>query len=169
MRIVAWAALAAAIVTTPAAARCFEVAGRVLVERTVSDGQGQSHTVLAPTTTASPGDRLVFQIDYKNVRPYTANNMVVTNPVPAQLVYAGSDTPGATVSVDGGQTYGTLAELSVTDADGIVHAATAADVTHVRWVVTREMPSGTGGQLSFRAAMRDVNVLPSRNMQMAMR
>ena len=169
MRFIAWAAVTAALFISPANARCFEVVGRVMVERSTVDSAGLRQVVLTPTSAASPGDHLVFQFDYWKVQPYTANTLVMTNPVTPQLVYAGSDTPGELVSVDGGRTFGALAELTVTDVDGLVRAAMPDDVTHVRWVVKKEMPSGSGGQLAFRAVMRDVNYLPERDVQLAMR
>src|SRR3546814_17217069 len=85
------------------------------------------------------------------------------------MVYAGTDTPGEVVSVDGGRSFGPIAEMKVADADGVERTATPADVTHVRWVINLAMPTGAGRQLSFRAVMRDVNHLPSRDVQLSMR
>ncbi len=169
MRFIACAAMAAALLTTPASARCFDVVGRVMVERSSTDLLGRERTTLQQTSAASPGDHLVFQLDYRNVRSTVANTIVITNPIPASLVYAGTDSPGETVSVDGGRSFGTLSELKVAEADGVERAALPEDVTHVRWVIHREMPTGTGGQLSFRAVMRDVDYVPSHEVQMAMR
>ena len=168
MRVIACAALAAALFASSANARCFVIVGRGLVERSATDASGHQQTVLRQTNAASPGDRLVFQFDYRNARPDTAGTMVVTNPVPAQLVYAGSDTPGETVSVDGGRSFGMVAELKVVDVEGLGRPGMPDDVTHVRWV-KHDLPSGSGGQLSFRAVMRDVDYVPSREVQMAMR
>ena len=169
MKLFALVAAAAALASTPAAARCFDVTGRVLVERSSVDNHGFQKTSYQPATEASPGDHLVFQLDYVNARPTPANMIVLTNPIPPQLVYAGSSTPGEIVSVDGGQSFGNLAELTVTEDNGVTRKAMPSDVTHVRWVIHREMPSGTGGQLSFRAVMRDVAAAPEREIQMAMR
>src|SRR3546814_12649701 len=93
---------------------------------------------------------LVFQFDYRNARPGVANSFVITNPIPDQMVYAGTDTPGEVVSVDGGRSCGPIAEMKVADADGVERTATHTDVTHVRWVINRAMPTGAGGQLRFR-------------------
>lgn len=169
MRSIAFAAVAAALLASPANARCFDVVSRVLVERTVPDAKGHQRTSFQQTNMATPGDKLVFQFDYRNAQQHVANVFVITNPIPAQLVYAGAESPGEQVSVDGGQTFGSISDLKVVEADGIERIAEPQDVTHVRWVVRREMPTGSGGQLSFRAVMRDVNVLPSREVQMAMR
>src|SRR3546814_16076175 len=98
-----------------------------------------------------------------------ANSFVITNPIPDQMVYAGTDTPGEVVSVDGGRSFGPIAEMKVADADGVERTATPADVTHVRWVINRAMPTGSGGQLTFRAVRRDVNDSPSRDVPLEMR
>src|SRR3546814_19827249 len=91
-----------------------------------------------------------------------ANSFVITNPIPDQMVYAGTDTPGEVVSVDGGRSSGPIAEMKVADADGVERTAMPADVTHVRWVINRAMPTGGGGPLSFRAVLRELNHPPSR-------
>ena len=169
MKFIACAAMAAALLATPANARCFDVTGRVMVERAVTDRAGNPHLVLEETADAAPGEALVFQFDYRNARAGVANSFVITNPIPDQMVYAGTDTPGEVVSVDGGRSFGPIAEMKVADADGVERTATPADVTHVRWVINRAMPTGAGGQLSFRAVMRDVNHLPSSDVQLAMR
>src|SRR3546814_820224 len=167
MKFIASAAVATALLAVPVKARCFDVVGRVMVERSTTDAAGHEQTVLEQTSAASPGDHLVFQFDYSNARPTVVRTFVITNPIPAQMVYAGADSPGEVVSVDGGQSFGALAELKVIEADGMTRPAKPRDVTHVRWVINREMPSGTGGQLSFRAGMRDASHLPSGEVQMA--
>src|SRR3546814_13175478 len=49
MKFIACAAMAAALLATPANARCFDVTGRVMVERAVTDRAGESHLVLEET------------------------------------------------------------------------------------------------------------------------
>src|SRR3546814_14819878 len=79
-----------------------------MVERAVTDGAGNPHLVLEETADAAPGEALVFQFDYRNARPGVANSFVITNPIPDQMVYAGTDTPGEVVSVDGGRSFGPI-------------------------------------------------------------
>src|SRR3546814_17611640 len=83
-----------------------------------------------------------------------ANSFVIANTIPDQMVYAGTDTPGEVVSVDGGRSFGPIAEMKVADADGVERTATHADVTHVRWVINRAIPTRPGGQPNFRAGTR---------------
>lgn len=169
-RVATLALIAAGFIALPAnAATCFEVVGRVMMERVSVNASGQRIAKMTPVAAAAPGDQLVLQFDYWNVQPYTANTMVLTNPVPDQLVYVSSDTPGETVSVDGGRSYGKLEELTVTDAAGLSRPAQNDDVTHVRWVLNQDIPSGSGGQLAFRAVMRDPANAQANNVQFAMR
>src|SRR3546814_4918093 len=94
MKFIASAAVATALLAVPVKARCFDVVGRVMVERSTTDAAGHEQTVLEQTSAASPGDHLVFQFDYSNARPTVARTFVITNPIPAQMVYAGADSPG---------------------------------------------------------------------------
>ena len=57
------------------------------------------------------------------------------------------------LSVDG-KTYGPLASLRVATATGTTRAATADDVTHVRWRLARPITAGAQGQLAFEAVLR---------------
>src|SRR3546814_11703335 len=100
MKFIACAAMAAALLATPANARCFDVTGRVMVERAVTDRAGESHLVLEETADAAPGDALVFQFDYRNARPGVDNRFALTNPFHAQMVHAGPVTPGEGVPVE---------------------------------------------------------------------
>src|SRR3546814_16334561 len=84
------------------------------------------------------------------------------------MVYAGTDTPGEVVSVDGGRSFRPIAEMQVADADGVERTATPAHVTPVRWVINRALPTGAGGPLSFPAVMPEVNHLTSRAFPLAL-
>jgi uncharacterized repeat protein (TIGR01451 family) len=112
--------------------------------------------VLEPAAQAkvTPGDRLLFVLSYKNMGAQPASDFVVTNPVPAAVAYTGSEDETPMVSVDGGKTWGALASLSVTQADGTTRAAAPRDVTHVRWALGRAIPAGQGGKLSFRGVVK---------------
>lgn len=127
---------------------------KVFVERQTVDAEGKSKTVLEPPKVVTPGDRLLFVLSYKNIGAQPATDFVVTNPIPSAVAYANGESGGALVSVDGGQNWGPLASLKVSQADGTSRAATAADVTHVRWALNTSIPAGQGGDLSFRGVVK---------------
>lgn len=127
---------------------------KVFVEHTETTADGKSVTTRAVPDVVIPGDRLVFLLTYHNDGAQPATDLVLTNPVPASVTYSGTDDTTATVSVDGGKTWGALGALTVALADGITRPAEAADVTHIRWTLRDPVPTGAGGELSFRGVVK---------------
>ncbi len=126
----------------------------VFVERSVTAANGKTRIALEEPKLVTPGDKLVFVLSYKNAGTAPADSFVVTNPIPASVGFVASDSPGADFSVDGGRSWGMLAALKVKAADGSARAATASDITHVRWVFAKAIPVGAAGKLSFRGTVR---------------
>lgn len=126
----------------------------VFVEKTVSEPNGRSKTVLEAPKVVVPGDRLVFVLSYHNVGPRPAADFTVTNPLPGAVSYQGSADDAAQVSVDGGRNWGTLAALRIKESDGSTRGARMEDVTHVRWPMKRAIAPGAKGKLSFRGIVR---------------
>ncbi len=152
-----FAILVAALFASPVAAQApnsVSLQTQVLVERTTTDAQGQSHTALEDPAVVVPGDRLVFVLNYRNQGDRPATDFVVTNPLPEAVAYAGTDDARADVSVDGGRTWGKLDTLHVANADGTERAARADDVTTVRWAFAQPIPVGEAGRLTFRGVVR---------------
>lgn len=126
----------------------------VFVSRQVKDDAGRTTTVLAPPKMVTPGDRLVFVLDYRNAGTTPATDFTVTNPIPGAVAYADGASAGAQVSIDGGKSWGGLPTLTIAAADGKRRAATPADVTHIRWTLARPIPVGGGGKLQFNGIVR---------------
>jgi uncharacterized repeat protein (TIGR01451 family) len=126
----------------------------VFVERTTHAANGAAQVALEPPGVVTPGDPLVFVLRYRNNGAAPAASFVVTNPIPESVSYAGTESPGAVYSVDGGRTWGELAALTVRNADGSSRAATQADVTHVRWRLAHAIPAGGSGELRFRGVVK---------------
>jgi len=125
----------------------------VFVERMVAEG-GKSRAVLEEPKIVTPGDRLVFVLQYRNTGAQPAKDFVVTNPMPGPVAYQGTNDAFAQVSVDGGRSFGALATLKVKEADGTFRAARPEDVTHVRWALREPIAAGAQGKLSFRGIVR---------------
>lgn len=149
------AALAAALLMAPlpAFAQGVVLKTNVLSEVREAAANGTTRIRLAPAARVTPGDRVVYQIGFKNTAKQAASNVVITNPVPAGLAYAGAaeGSPAPELSVDGVR-FGTLSQLTVR-AGGITRAATGADVRIVRWKLA-PIAAGTSGQVSFRAILK---------------
>jgi uncharacterized repeat protein (TIGR01451 family) len=126
------------------------------IEITGADGQKQTQTV--PATQVAPGAEVFYVIRYRNTGSAPADKVVITNPVPPELEYRADSAFGAgtliTVSVDGGKTYGQLADLKVPVAGARPRAAQPADVTHLRWTLQFAVAPGAEGQVTYRARLK---------------
>ena len=127
---------------------------QLFVEKTITDDAGKTIVVRAEPKIVVPGDKIVFELDYKNSDSKPAEGFVVANPMPEAVRFLAAETPGADYSVDGGKSFGPLASLKVADATGKLRAAEAGDVTVVRWQFAKAIPAGTGGKLIFRGIVK---------------
>lgn len=124
-------------------------------EKTVTAADGSSTVVretALPETKVTPGDPVIYVLAYANKGDQAASNAALVDDLPSEIEYVSTEDSNATVSVDGGKTWGALAGLTVS-ADGATRAATPADVTHVRWVVA-EIAPGASGSVSYRGRVR---------------
>jgi uncharacterized repeat protein (TIGR01451 family) len=118
---------------------------------------GVQSTIIAESQTKTPGDLLRYQITVSNAGPDAADDVVINQPVPAELRYDGDERADTPVSVDGGESYGPISTRTVTvqSADGgfTNRPATFADVTHVRWTIGSVKP-GEKISVSFRGVLK---------------
>lgn len=136
------------------AADAVSLSSKVLVERIRQEADGKTRTVREEPGVVTPGDKLVFLLGYRNNGAAPATGFVVTNPIPGSVAFAGGESEGAQVSVDGGNSWGALAALRVANADGTSRPAGQADVTHIRWTFAQPIAPATSGQLSFRGVVK---------------
>lgn len=135
------------------AANNVTLSSAVFLEKVVADGHGRDRIVLEEPKVVTPGDRLVFILNFRNVGNAPASDFIVTNPLPSAVAYQGG-ADGAQVSIDGGRTWGSLSLLKIREADGRWRNARPEDVTHVRWALKQAIPVGSQGKLSFRGIVR---------------
>jgi hypothetical protein len=117
----------------------------VFVERAGEDGR-----VLEPARNLHRGERVVYVVSW---RAAAGERFTITNPLPRTVAYQGSADGAEQVSVDGGATWGKLAELRVRDGAGW-RDATPEDVTHLRWQVPRALALAGSGSLTWCACVR---------------
>jgi uncharacterized repeat protein (TIGR01451 family) len=144
------------VLAAPAAALAADnvtLSSHAFVEKVKPGPNGKPVTVLEEPKLVTPGDRLVFELSYRNQGAKPATGFVITDPIPSAVTFAGSESAGAVYSVDGGRTWGPLASLRVATANGGSRPATATDVTHVRWNFPA-IPAGAGGKVSFRGVVK---------------
>lgn len=151
---IAYAAPLAAAATDPQAD--VKIDSMIRVERTGESENGETVTELLDPATVKvvPGDRLLFINRYQNVGDKNVTGFVVNNPVHKAVAFVEVLEDWALVSVDGGQNFGKLPELSVTDGDQASRPTVTADVTHIRWVLPSPIAPGASGELRFRGTVK---------------
>lgn len=107
------------------------------------DEQGKPKVIwqsLEGEATVNPGDTLRYTIATQNEGEMDAKDLVITQPIPAQMQYVlksavGNDEAAITYSIDGGQSYVATPMVKVTLPDGTVkeEPAPAEAYTHIRW------------------------------------
>jgi len=111
----------------------------VFVERS-----SENSRILEPASRLSPGDRVVTVLSWHRDAP--SGRFVLTNPLPRSVYYQGSASEDEQVSADGGRTWGKLGSLRIGN-----RLVTPEDVTHVRWQIATNSPSGT---IAYSAIVR---------------
>ena len=137
------------------AADAVSLSSSVLVDVvTKTDGQ-VTHKLVEPNSTNQkvPGAMLVYTLAYHNNLDKPFDNFVVTNPLPAAVMLADDGFGTFDVSVNGGKSFGKLATLTVTDANGKARAAQASDVNALRWVIPT-IAAGASGKLEYHGVIR---------------
>jgi uncharacterized repeat protein (TIGR01451 family) len=150
----AFLALAAPAAALAAGPEHVTIASHFYVEHARPGPGGATTMVREETKRVTPGDRLIFELSYRNGGAEPATGFVITDPIPAAIAFAGDETAGAIFSVDGGRTWGPLAALRVAQPNGGSRPAGLSDVTHIRWVFTRPIPAGAAGSVSFRGVVK---------------
>ncbi len=139
---------------TAMAANNVSLSSDVFVERKVARPNGTTALVLEQPKTVTPGDNLVFVVNYRNVGRAPATDFSVTNPLPKAVAFNGTSDGSEIVSVDGGRTWGPLSALTYRNGNGEVRPALMTDVTHVKWKFNRSLSAGSGGKLVFRGTVK---------------
>lgn len=142
---------AAAPAALAQSAQPVELKGDVKVDKVVVENGKEKHVLVDPSVVV-PGDKLLFATAYRNKGTVEVKNFVVTNPIPAGVAFVRAGGDQFVVSVDGGKTWGALAQLKVADAAGS-RSAQPSDVTHIRWTLPVLAPSAQGA-LSYNAVVR---------------
>jgi uncharacterized repeat protein (TIGR01451 family) len=122
------------------------------------DENGERTTELVAVDTAVPGDEVVYTVTFTNVGKEPAENIRITNPIPAQMRYVSGTAfgPGTDIeySVDGGSSWGRPQVLRISTNNGNERLAEADDYTHIRWALNSPLEVGERSFARFRAVVR---------------
>lgn len=147
-------AMACAAIAAPLAAQQpLQLKTDVKAVKSIENDDGTTVTALVDPEIVVPGDRVIFGTEYANSGTEPVENFIVTNPLPAAVRLAADADPALVVSVDGGKTWGALAELQVMQDGAVPRAAGPEDVTHIRWTLAVVAP-GESGRLEYPAIIR---------------
>ena len=133
-----------------------EALAEIEIEITKDDGTKGVKRV--PATKVVPGTEVIYTISYTNVGNKSADNIVITDPIPEHMLYTRGSARGTdtviTYSVDDGKTFASPNKLKVKNADGSVRPAQSSDYTHIRWALNEALKPEHTGQVEFRARLK---------------
>ena len=123
---------------------------------TIKDGKKEINRV--PAKKVAPDGEVIYTTTFKNTLNKPISNIMVTNPIPTNMLYSADSATGAntviTYSVDGGKTYDAPEKLTVAGKDGKQRPAQAADFTHIRWVYKGDLATGKSSDVGFKAKVK---------------
>lgn len=154
-----WLSLFIAVMTTFAtgvlATEAVELRTQLVAEvrETLNAPDRQIHR-LVPATTLSQGQVIYYTVRITNPTPVFANNVVVSQMIPANTIYLENSAvgPGADVefSIDGAVTFARAADLKLEDGT----RAPPERYTHIRWRLRNPLAPGAMALARFRATFR---------------
>jgi uncharacterized repeat protein (TIGR01451 family) len=134
----------------------FSNKAEVVVTTVNKDGTKESKRIAAKKV--APDGEVIYTTTFKNTIDKPISNIMVTNPVPANMLYTADSAIGAntviTYSVDGGKTYDAPEKLTVAGKDGKQRPAQAADFTHIRWIYKGDLATGKSSDVGFKAKVK---------------
>lgn len=129
---------------------------QIEVEVVTDDGETEIQRIEAAKVI--PGDEVIYTIHYANIGPESAENIVITDPIPEHMLYQDGSASGegasVTFSVDDGKTYDVADNLTVPAEDGGERRAGPSDYTHVKWTLEGDLEPEAAGFVTFRAQLK---------------
>ncbi|MGB7084878.1 MAG: hypothetical protein WBD47_04945 [Phormidesmis sp.] len=118
-------------------------------EVAVVDNEGKEKLewqALEGEATVQPGDKLRYAVESSNAGEMAAEDLVVTQPIPAEMTFVigsvkGNTAADTTYSIDSGETFVAEPMVEVTLPDGTVEMqpAPAEMYTHVKWTFNESL------------------------------
>ena len=131
---------------------------QAVVEKQVATPEGRLVLQQVPVDKALPGDTVTFVNTVTNNSDTIAENLVVKNPVPSDMLFVSGSATGEetsiTYSVNGGESFDRPEKLMVAGADGKPRLATPADYTDIHWQFTTPLPAKAIRQVEFQAQVK---------------
>jgi len=151
-------ALTAAALAFGAQANAMTAKQKVEKEIVVTSEDGTQTTQRVPADLVTPGEKIVYTIDFVNDSAEPATDLVLAMPVPADVRYleGSADRPGAEIrySTDGGSTYAARESLTMPAVGGGTRSASVDDITHIQWKIAGPVAVGATDKVAFKARLK---------------
>ncbi len=130
------------------------------MEVVVVNEKGEKEVKRVPAETVVPGDHIIYTVKLNNISTEKADNLVVNNAIPEDMVFLVGTLGGAEAdvyfSVDKGKIYDKPENLKVPDdtEPGKMRPAIAKDYTNVQWRLKNSVNPGEEGEVYYRAELK---------------
>ncbi|MGC1247269.1 MAG: hypothetical protein WA865_13730, partial [Spirulinaceae cyanobacterium] len=107
-----------------------------------------------------PGDVLRYTVSGENTGDATANDFVITQPIPTQTIFVldsadSSNVATITYSIDNGATFSTEPTIQVDNNGTIIEQpAPAESYTHIRWSFEQAIVAQEQVQASYQVSIK---------------
>jgi len=106
----------------------------------------------------TPGEKVVYTVDFLNDSSEPATDLVLAMPVPSDIRFleGSADRDGAVVrySVDGGESFVDREALILPAVGGGTRPARADDITHIQWRIAGPVPVGARDAVAFKGRLK---------------
>jgi len=151
-------ALSAALLTLGVSAEALTATQKVEKEITVQQPDGTSVTKRVSADQVTPGEKVVYTVDFLNDSAEPASDLVLAMPVPADIRFleGSADREGAVVkySADGGASFVDRSALILPAVGGGTRPANSDDITHIQWRIAGPVPVGARDAVVFKGRLK---------------
>lgn len=151
-------ALSAAILALGTSAHALTATQKVEKEITVRQADGTSVTQRVSADMVTPGEKVVYTVDFLNDSSEPATDLVLAMPVPSDVRYleGTANRDGAVVrySVDGGANFVERSALTLPAVGGGTRPANSDDITHIQWRIAGPVPIGAKDAVMFKGRLK---------------
>jgi len=131
---------------------------KVEKEVVTTNAAGQEVVSRVPAELVTPGETVVYTVEFVNDSADTATDLVLAMPVPTDIRYieGSADRAGAVVlySADGGESYDARESLNVPAVGGGTRNARSEDITHIQWTIAGPVPVGATDSVVFKGRLK---------------
>lgn len=151
-------AVSAAFLAFGASAEALTATQKVEKEITVQQADGTSVTKRVSADQVTPGEKVVYTVNFLNDSAEPASDLVLAMPVPSDIRFleGSADRDGAVVkySVDGGVSFIDRDALTLPAVGGGTRPARADDITHIQWRIAGPVPVGASDAVAFKGRLK---------------